>query len=81
MADDDTYTRTMAIVRDVVDLDHCIDGTTPIADIEGWDSLVSVNTLLSLEETFDIEIPQERYFGAESISEIVALLEQCLKSD
>ncbi|MFC1935920.1 acyl carrier protein [Chloroflexota bacterium] len=79
MTEGGTLAQVMDIIRGVVDLDHHVVGQTAIEQIEGWDSLASVNILLSLEETFDIELPQEDFFGAESIDDIVALLEECLR--
>ena len=76
MIEDGTFTQVVDLIRDVVDLDSHVVGQTPIEEIEGWDSLASVNILLSLEETFFLELPQEEFFGAQSIDDIVALLDQ-----
>ena len=61
-----------------VDLPHCIDENMEIRKISGWDSLATINVVISLEEKFGITIPLQKFVKFNKINEIVEYIESHL---
>lgn len=70
---------TLSAILDVVEETFALsdhpDPAKPLESIEGWDSLGTLNLLLSLEEAFGIVLSGEELFRAHSIGDIARVIE------
>lgn len=76
MTDRPTVDQVIKVIRAVVDMGQEIGGHSLIREVDGWDSMAMVNTVLFLEEQFNVEIDFPQFMAARSINDIVAMLEQ-----
>ncbi len=65
------HERLEDIFRDVLN-DESIELTdeTSAVDLPGWDSLAHINTMFSIEETFDIQFGGDEFARLNSIGEL-----------
>ena len=71
------YQRINEIFRDVFDdEDIVISSETTAADIEGWDSLVHVNLIISIEKKFEIKFKMEEFSTLRNVGAMVELIEK-----
>ena len=77
MSVDVTVDRVIKVIRSVVETGQEITGRSLIREVDGWDSMAMVNTLLLFEEEFHLEIDIPQILEAVSITEIVSVLQQC----
>ena len=77
MNDNISVDRVIKAIRSVVETGQEITGHSLIREVEGWDSMALVNTVLLFEEEFNLEIDLPQILEAESIGEIVSVLQQC----
>ena len=64
-------------IRSVVETGQEITGHSLIREVSGWDSMAMVNTVLLFEEEFQVEVDIPQILEAESISDIVSVLQLC----
>ena len=76
MTNEPTVDEVINIIRAVVDTGQEIRGHSIVKQIDGWDSMAMVNTVLFLEERFNVEIDLPQFAGSGSINDIVAVIEQ-----
>lgn len=73
--------RVQAILADVFGLDpDSIGPETSTETVEGWDSLLQLTVVLSLEEEFDIELDDDEAIAAVSFTAIVEIVRSHLQS-
>lgn len=70
------YQKINEIFRDVFDDEELVvSAETTAADIEGWDSLVHVNLVISIEKNFDIKFKMEEFSTLRNVGAMVELIE------
>ena len=73
------FEKIKAILADQFDVDEdSITNETNIQEDLGADSLDVVDMLMSLEDEFDVEIPDEKIEKLRTVGEVVAYLEENL---
>ena len=70
--------RLQAVFRDVFDDRRiAVKDSTTSKDIVGWDSLVHINLIASIEDEFDIKFSIQEAYTAKNVGELVdAILKQ-----
>ena len=77
MKEDMIYEKVNEIFRDVFDEEElCVTEETTSADIEGWDSLVHVNLVISIEKYFGIKFKMEEFTALKNVGAMVKLIDQ-----
>ena len=66
----ETVAQTLKLPIDAVDADASADS------LDAWDSLAQVNLIMSLEQTFDIELDVEAVMELTSVAAIIEHLEE-----
>ena len=54
---------------------HLTEETTA-ADIEGWDSLMNINIIVSVEDEFDMKFAMEEITGIKNVGEMAKVIQQ-----
>lgn len=73
------YQRVNQIFRDIFDDENIvISPKTTAIDIEGWDSLVHVNLVISIEKEFGIKFKMEEFMTLKNVGAMVDLIEKYL---
>lgn len=76
------YQRVNEIFRDIFDdEDLTVSAETTAADIEGWDSLVHVNLVISIEKQFGIKFKMEEFSTLRNVGAMVELIERYLSKE
>ena len=77
MRREDLLERLTHIFREVFD-DESIQITeaTTAAEIDGWDSLMHITLISTIEETFDMRFLMKDIVGMKNVGEMVSILEQ-----
>lgn len=71
------YQRINEIFRDIFDDEELtVSAETTAADIEGWDSLVHVNLVISIEKQFEIKFKMEEFSVLRNVGAMVGLIEK-----
>lgn len=71
------YQKINGIFRDIFDDDKLtVSAETTAADIEGWDSLVHVNLVISIEKQFEIKFKMEEFSALRNVGAMVELIEK-----
>ena len=71
------FEKVVAILSDQFEVsEDTITGETLIADDLGADSLDVVDLIMSIEDEFDIEVPDEAVEGIKSVSDLVKFIEE-----
>jgi acyl carrier protein len=77
----DLMPRVEAIFRDVLDdADLEITPDSSPSNLEGWDSLASINLITSIEQEFAIRITVTELSNANSVGDILRLVDRKLGS-
>lgn len=72
MTREEVFANLDEVFQDVFDDEtiHVTDSTTA-KDIDGWDSLIHITLIASIEETFDIKLPTKTVINAKTVGELV----------
>ena len=71
-----TQSQVIEVVADSLNLDESSITIDSSADnIDSWDSLVQVNLMIALEQTFDIELEVEDFMALTSVAAITRFVE------
>jgi acyl carrier protein len=54
---------------------NTINETTEIQEIEAWDSVMSLQLMLRLENTFEVKIPLYKFLKAKTIKDVINQIE------
>lgn len=74
---DEIYDRLEAIFRDVFDDDGLIVIPQLTAnDVEGWDSMMNVQLMLSIEEAFKVHFSASQIASLNNVGELAALIQR-----
>jgi acyl carrier protein len=77
----DLMPRVEAIFRDVLDDAHLeITPDSSPSNLEGWDSLASINLITAIEQEFAIRITVTELSNANSVGDILRLVDRKLGS-
>ncbi len=69
------------LLREVLDKpDLVVDGTTSAEDVTEWDSLAQIRLVVSIEQTFKIQLQQKEIENAQNISDLVAIVSRLLST-
>lgn len=80
MAENNVFDKVRTILSEQFDVEESeITLETNLVDDLGADSLDVVDMLMSLEDNFDVEIPDEEIEHIRTVSEVVAYIEEHLK--
>ncbi|MCA1441641.1 acyl carrier protein [Ensifer sp. IC4062] len=74
---DEIYERLETIFRDVFDDDGLI--VTPqltATDVEGWDSMMNVQLMLSIERAFEVHFSASQIASLRNVGELAALIQR-----
>lgn len=74
---DDIYVRLETIFRDVFDDDDLI--VTPqltASDVDGWDSMMNVQLMLSIERAFKVHFSASQIASLSNVGELAALIQR-----
>lgn len=66
----ETVAQTLKLPLEDVTLDSTADS------LDAWDSLAQVNLIMSLEQTFDLELDVEEFMQLNSVAAIMSYLEE-----
>ena len=68
----EVYEKLLPVFRDVFfDRSIKIDDSTTARDIMGWDSLVHINLIASIEDEFGIKFSMQEAYGTKNVGELV----------
>jgi acyl carrier protein len=71
----DTLTRLTAVFHDVFDDDSIVlTRETTAADVEGWDSLMHVTLMMSIESAFKIRFVSSEVTGLKNVGQLADLI-------
>lgn len=71
----DTLTRLTAVFHDVFDDDSIVlTRETTAADVEGWDSLMHVTLMMSIESAFKIRFVSSEVTGLKDVGQLADLI-------
>ena len=78
---DDVMTRLEVIFKEVFDDEKLtISRTTDASQIDGWDSFMHINLIVSIEESFDISLTTQEIGRFTCVGDVVDLLKiKCAK--
>jgi acyl carrier protein len=68
------------ILNDVFGRDVSVTLESTAADVVGWDSFRHIEIIISLEEKYEIELPVSEVNEAQTIGQLVDLIERKLKA-
>lgn len=71
MSREEVYDRLNGLFRDIFDDDIKLKDTTTAKDVDGWDSLVNVNIIVSIEREFDIEFDMDEVGKMKNVGSMV----------
>ena len=75
MTREEVYERLNAVFRDVFDdEDLTVNDETTAADVDGWDSLVHITLIDSVEEEFDISFDMKTIVKLKNVGEMVDVI-------
>lgn len=74
---DDREATVIALITDVLGTDVTgMAATTELETLEGWDSLRRLNTMMALEETFDLVLDPDDIDRLTSVEQIGRLIDE-----
>ncbi len=72
----DTQEHVIQIVAETLNLSTSeINESSAMENLELWDSMAQVNLMMSIEQTFDLELDPEDFMKLNSVSNIVEYLD------
>ena len=75
MTREEVYERLNAVFRDVFDDEELtMNDATTAADVDGWDSLVHITLIDSVEEEFDISFDMKTIVKLKNVGEMVDVI-------
>lgn len=75
MERDDVLGKVTEIIRDVFDDENIeVTDSTVAADVEGWDSLMHITLIGTVEDEFDIKFAMKDVVGMKNVGEMVDLI-------
>lgn len=75
MTREEIFEKLTEIFRDVFDNDDIeIDDATVAGDIDGWDSLMHITLIGTVEDEFDIKFAMKDVVGMKNVGEMVDLI-------
>ena len=75
MTREEVYERLNAVFRDVFDDEELtVNDATTAADVDGWDSLVHITLIDSVEEEFDISFDMKTIVKLKNVGEMVDVI-------
>jgi len=78
MTREEVYESLIAVFQDVFDDDELVvNDETVASDVDGWDSLMHITLIDSIEDEFDIKLSMKTVVHAKNVGELVdAILEE-----
>lgn len=78
MTREEVYEKLNEVFQDVFDDEELtVDDDTVAGDVEGWDSLMHITLIDSIEDEFDIKLSMKTVVHAKNVGELVdAILEE-----
>ena len=75
MTREEVFEKLTEIFRDVFDNDEIEIGDTTVAgDIDGWDSLMHITLIGTVEDEFDVKFAMKDVVGMKNVGEMVDLI-------
>jgi len=79
MSREEIYAKLNEVFQDVFDDEELVvDDETVAADVEGWDSLMHITLIDSIEDEFDIKLSMKAVVHAKNVGELVDAIEESL---
>lgn len=76
MSREEIYERLNAVFQDVFDDEELtVDDETVASDVDGWDSLMHITLIDSIEDEFDIKLSMKTVVHAKNVGELVDAIE------
>ncbi len=76
MNKNDILTEIQVIFRDLLaDPKVVIDPSSSMDTVEGWDSLLNINLILAIEETFSVRLPIQEMYAVKTVSDLMEKIE------
>lgn len=75
MTREEVYERLNAVFQDVFDDEELtVNDDTVASDVEGWDSLMHITLIDSVEDEFDIKLSMKTVVHAKNVGELVSAI-------
>ena len=79
MSRDEVMERVADVIRDVFDDDQIqITDDTVAGDVEGWDSLMHITLIGTIEDEFDVKFAMKDVVGMKNVGQMVDLILELL---
>lgn len=73
---DEVYDRLKDVFADVFDRDVPLSDATTAADVDGWDSMMHITLVGTIQDEFNVRFPLKDIVNAKTVGDIVSLILQ-----
>ena len=75
MTREEVLEKVNAVIQDVFDDDSiCVSDETVASDVDGWDSLMHITSIGTIEDEFDIKFAMKDVVGMKNVGQMIDLI-------